>query len=210
MASYKKSISSFLISLLCILTLALLLTACDFGGSSSAAPTPTATTAAPTTAPTKAPSSNLATFTGNGFTIGYPKDWKVDRSQQGVVTFSDPQGIAYLYVHVSPNPAGIISPEQQVDAGLQLFQSKVKNYQPASIAPTASVGGDSWTQKAATGDLTTQGQTVPAKIVVLADNHPANSPNTQGFTIAYATGQQVFDIANEGEFQPMLRSFSFS
>ncbi|GAC1616953.1 MAG: hypothetical protein NVS4B11_05560 [Ktedonobacteraceae bacterium] len=76
---------------------------------------------------------------------------------------------------------------------------------------STTVAGDTWSQGAATGDITPQGQTstVPAKVIVIADNHPANSLSTRGYTIAYGTGQQVFFLADSGYFQPMLRSFTF-
>jgi hypothetical protein len=191
-----------------------LLTACDLFGSSSPPATPAASPGSPTSTATAASTSplNLATYTGDGYTIGYPKDWHVDTSQPGFVTFSDPQGIAYLSVHVQANPNGLVSTRDQVALGLALFKSRVTHYQRINMASTTTVGGESWTQGGATGDLTVKGQPapVPAKVVVIADNHPANAPTTVGFTIAYATAQAVFDLAYEGEFQPMLQSFKFT
>ena len=198
-------------------SLLLLLAACNLGGSNggSGNATPTAKPSpTPTQMTTLTPTAvaNLTTYTGNGYTIGYPQGWTVNKTSAGAVTFSDPQGVAYLTIQVVPNPGGAIATSDQVNVGLQLFASQAKNYNKVSIAPTTSLAGDTWSQGAATGDITLKGQTSPvtAKFVVIADNHPANSQTTQSFTIAYATGQQIFDMANTTYFQPMLQSFKFS
>ena len=184
-------------SLVFFLTLA----ACGGGTSGTATPTPTPSPVA----------TNLTTYTGDGYQIGYPQSWKVNQGSAGLVTFSDPQGIAYMAIHVAPNPNGTIPATSQVDLGLQAFKSQATNYQKLDIAATTSVGGDTWSQGAATGDVKPAGQPspVPAKIIVIADNHPANDLSTRSFSIGYATGQQVFDLANTGYFQPMLQSFKF-
>jgi hypothetical protein len=195
----------------CSLILISVLSACNLFGGTGSAPTPTPTSK-PIVASSTASTGNLVSYRGDGYVIGYPRGWKVDTSKPGFVTFSDPQGIAYLSVHVQPNPRGLISAPDQVSIGLRLFRSQVTHYQPVSVAPTATVAGERWNQGAATGDLRVQGQPNPVtvKIVVLAVNHPANSPQTQGFTIAYATAQEIFELADQGEFQPMLQSFAFT
>jgi hypothetical protein len=151
------------------------------------------------------------TYTGNGYTIGYPKGWKIG-NKGNAITFTDPQGIASLAVGTNSNPNGVVPPTSILEFGLQLFKSNSKNYHRLQSASTATVGGDTWSQGAATGDIVPTGQTasVTVKSVVIADNHPANSPETNAFTIVYATGQQVFDLADTGYFQPMLQSFKFA
>ena len=196
------------------LTLLLFLTACSGfgGGPSGGTPTPTPLpTPTPTQTPTPLPVSSLTMYQGKGYTIGYPKGWMVTAGTDGIVSFSDPNGIAYLAITSQPNPQGGIPASRLVDTGLQVFKSQVQNYQQVDIAPTTTIAGENWNQGSATGDFTPQGQTstVPAKVIVLADNHPANSLTTRGYTIAYGTGQQVFDLANQGYFQPMLNSFTF-
>lgn len=197
---------------LCSIALALLFVTCQMGsGPSGATPTPSPTpslTPSPTPSPTP---TSLVTYAGNGYTIGYPKRWKVTTGADGFVSFSDPQGVAYLAISSQPNPQGAISSSRLVDLGLQVFQAQAKNYQRVDIAPTTTVAGETWNQGAATGDITPEGQTSPVtvKVVVIATNHPASSPSTTGFTIAYGTDQQVFDLANRSDFQPMLQSFTF-
>jgi hypothetical protein len=210
MTLHIKRISHWLIALSISLFLSFLLAACQIqiGGGTTAAPTPTPKPPAPPTIS----ASKLVTYTGDGYTIGYPQGWRVTQEGGGFVTFDDPQGVAYLSVKPTPNPGGTITAANQVSIGLQLFQSQAKNYQMVNVAPTTTIGGDNWSQGSATGDIMPKGQStaVTAKIVVIADNHPAHSPATMGFEIAYLTGQQVFDLANSGAFQPMLQSFKFT
>lgn len=197
--------------------LLLLLAACNLGPVSintGATPTPTPTQKpAPTTViPSPTAVASMVTYTGNGYTIGYPQGWTVNKGSTGSVTFSDPQGVAYVTIQVVPNPNGLISTGDQVNTGLQIFKSQAKNYTKVSVAPTTNVAGETWSQGAATGDVTPTGATSPvtAKIVVISDNHPANTSSTQSFTIGYATAAQVFDMANTTYFQPMLQSFKFT
>lgn len=197
--------------------LLLLLAACNFGGISvngGTTPTPTPTQkAAPTTViPSPTAVASMVTYTGNGYTIGYPKGWTVSKGSTGAVTFTDPQGVAYVTIQVVPNPNGMISTSDEVNAGLQVFKSQAKNYTRVNIAPTTSVAGETWSQGSATGDVTPTGANSPvtAKIVVISANHPANTSSTQGFTLGYVTAAQVFDMANTTYFQPMLQSFKFT
>ena len=195
---------------MCSLALALLLIACGGGGGESKpSPTPMPT-ATPTPSPT--PVRSLITYAGSGYTIEYPRGWKVSSGANGLVTFTDPQGIAYLSVATAPNPNGAIPATDLVNLGLQGFKSQAKNYQRLEVAPTTTVGGDTWSQGAATGDVTRSGQPSPVtmKVVVIADNHPAHTLTTDAFTIAYGTAQQLFDLAFSAYFQVMLQSFNFT
>ena len=184
----------------CSLILALTLVACSFGSGSSTS------SSTPTTA-----STTLTSYSGNGFTVSYPQGWKVNKDNTGV-TFSDPNGIAYLSVRTSQNPGGLLSTDAQVNVGLQAFKSQAKNYQQVNVPATTTIAGESWAQGAATGDVVPQGQSaaVNVKLVVDSDNHPAQQPTTQAYVIAYATGSQVFDLANTTYFQPMLQSLKFA
>jgi hypothetical protein len=186
---------------MCSLALALLLIACG-GGSGTSKPTPTAVpTATPT--PSPVPVKSLITYAGGGYTIEFPRGWKVSREANGLVTFNDPQGIAYLSIATALNPHGAISAPDLVDLGLQVFRSQAKNYQRLEVAPTTVVGGETWSQGAATGDVTRSGQPSPEtmKVVVIADNHPPPASTTEAFTIAYGTGWLVFDLAFRAYFQ---------
>jgi len=89
-------------------------------------------------------------------------------------------------------------------------KSKLKNPKTETVAPTTMVGGDTWNQRAVSGDATVNGQTANIKLVVIADNHPESSPSTKGFIIVYGTAKQLFDAANSTYFQPMLQSFKFT
>jgi len=189
--------------------LALLLAACSLGGGATTAPAPAPTSPLTPTAP---PTPSLTTYTGAGFTIGYPQGWKVTIGNNKIVTFANPQGDIRLTITVIPDPNGIVSADNQVSASLQLFKSQSTNYQQINIASTTMLGGDTWSQGSATGTLMAKGQTpiTAAKVVVVADNHPAASLNTMAFTIAYVASQQSFETANTMFFKPMLQSFKFS
>jgi len=150
---------------------------------------------------------------GDGYTINFPQGWKAKKSTSGtltLVTFTDPTGIVYRFsVGVTLNPGEALSADNIVDLGVDFAKSNLKNAQTETLPP-ATVGGDSWSQKAVTGDATQNGQTVNVKFVVLGDNHPAKSPSTKGFIIAYGTAKALFDAANSTYFQPMLQSFKFT
>lgn len=189
----------------CALSLTLLLSACDlFGSSTPAKPTPTP---APPT---------MTTYTGTGFSLSYPQgltpkeDDKQLASLNGkLVTFSDTAGITQFTVGVVPNPGGIAPTKTGTLVALDTFKKEVKNYKDAQIAPSATVAGDTWDQSAATGDITAAGTTANAKLIVLADNHPAHTDTTKLFVIYYGTATQLFDLQNTTTFQPMLQSFKF-
>ncbi len=202
MAHHSKRLPYTLLFSFSILILAIVTSACSFGGSGTGGtPTPTPT---PTTAP-------LVAFKGTDFTINYPQNWKTKTDSTGV-TFTDPSGIAYFQIHVAPDPDGLVSASNEVTLGLNAFKSQAKNYQQQSVASTTTVAGETWSQGAATGDITPSGQKTATnvKIIIIADNHPPNSTSTNAFIIGYATGTQIFDLANSGYFQPMLQSFKFT
>ena len=199
MVQHKKHFSDGFLLSFSILLLAMFVSACDIGGFGGT-PTPTPTSA-----------TTMTAYTGDGFTISYPQTWKVKTDSTGV-TFTDPNGIAYFQIHEAPNPEGIVSTSNQVTLGLEAFKSQAKNYQQQSVPSTITLANETWSQGAATGDITPSGQSTRAnvKIYVISANHPANSTATKAFIIGYATGSQVFDLANTGYFQPMLQSFKFT
>jgi hypothetical protein len=198
-----KHIRRSAILLLCGLIISLLLAACGGGGTSSATPTPK-----PTPSPTPV---SLTTYMGDGYTINFPQGWKATKSEStGTVTFADPVGIYNLSIAVTFNPGGAASKDNLADAAATGAKSKLKNPKTETIAPTTTVGGDTWSQRAVSGDATVNGQTANVKLVVIADNHPASSPSTKAFIIVYGTARVLFDAANSTYFQPMLQSFKFT
>lgn len=188
------------------LILALLLAACNLGGGSGTASTPTPT---PKPSPT-ATTPPLTTYKGNGFTISYPQGWKVTQQGNNAIQFADPLNIYNLAVAVSPNPGGVVSPDTIINVSLSAGSSRLKNPQIENVSPTTTVAGETWSQKSESGDAPVNGQNAIVKLVVIASNHPANSPSTSSFLIAYGTGKSLFDSANKTYFQPMLQSFKFS
>jgi len=185
--------------LLCLLLLALFLTACGFWGNTGNTSANTIPTAAPL---------HVTTYTGDGYSIDYPQNWTAKKNGN-VVVFSDPPGLSTLIVEYASNPGGELSASSAVDGGLSGFQGEAKNYQKVTIAPTTSVGGENWSQGAATGLAAYKGQDLGMKFVVLADSHQAHSPSAKTFVIIYGTDNTVFDAASQAIFQPMLQSFKF-
>jgi len=187
-----------------------LLAACGGNGGSSSTPTPTPTKA-PTPTPTLPPSptTTLTTYTGNGYTVSYPQGWSISTSGT-TVTFTDPTKIYNFAVVVSPDPNGVSSPDTSVNAGITGVKSRLTNPQTVSLPATTTVGGDSWVQKGVSGNTTQNGQNVDIEVIVISDNHPANSPTTNNFTIIYGTAKQLFPTAMTAYFQPMLSSFKFT
>ena len=218
---------SRLVLICCGLMLTLLIAACNTSGQG--------TTAIPTPTPTPAPA--LTTYnSGEGYTIGYPKGWTYKKytaetlptttfigsyiksfsavagqaaQQVPITTLTDSLGANTLTIGVIPNPSGAIPTQTALNVATTAFQSSVKNYKKASIASQATVGGQSWDETAATGNITQQGA-IDAKTVALVSNHPAQSASTKLYFIVYAGPTSTFDNIDSTAFQPMLQSFKFS
>lgn len=213
MISFCKYVTRRLSFVLSALLLAVLLAACGgVGGSGNATPTPKPTTPAPTATPT--PSVALQTYTGNGFTIGYPQGWKTQTVQQNAVNgiaFTDAQGINALTVLLVPNPGGVTSAADENKAAVTLVNAAagLKSPQPVSLPTTTSVAGESWVQTGETGTINMNNTDVPGEVVVLTDNHPAKSPTTNAYDIYYGGPSLTFQQENQ-IFQAMLQSFKFT
>lgn len=209
MGTFRKRVIRRLSIGFSTLVLVIVLAACggSGGGTGSATPTPTA---APSPTPTTATSSQL--YTGDGFTIQYPQSWKVQTNQNTVI-FTDALMLNTLTILIVPNPGGAISSSQQADVALSTVEKAggISNAQPVSGLPaTATVGGESWVQRGITGTVTSNGVSVPGELILLATNHPANSPTTKTFEIYYAGPSASFQQINQAYFQPMLLSFKFT
>jgi hypothetical protein len=199
--------------LACSMFLVLLLAACGSSGTTSGSTPTTAPTSqaspSPAVTPTSATTANLTTYTGNGYTIGYPQGWKVNAAGKSVV-LADPTGIYNLTIVISPNPGGVIGPDSVVNLGIQGVKGTLTNPQTVNVPSSITIGGDSWVQKSIAGTSTAGGQSGVVQVVAASDNHPANSPSTNSYTIIYATLQATFAAANTQYFQPMLQSFKFT
>jgi PsbP len=199
--------------LACSMFLVLLVAACGSSGTTSSStptssPTPSPT---PSSSPVVSPTSvaNLTTYTGNGYTIGYPQGWKVNAAGKSVV-FADPTGIYNLTIVISPNPGGVASPDAVVNLEYQVVKGTLTNPQTVNVPSSTTIGGDPWVQKSIVGTSSAAGSSGVVQVVVASDNHPANSTATNSYTINYATLQATFAAANTQYFQPMLQSFKFT
>ena len=73
------------------------------------------------------------------------------------------------------------------------------------------VGGETWDQIGAIGDLQTySGQSLSSKVIALAINRPAHDANTKMYKIQYSAPAKNFDQMESTTFQPMLQSFKFA
>lgn len=198
--------SAFIVS--CCLLLTLFLAACGGSTSSSLTPTPTPKPS-PSPSPSPTSSTTLTTYQGNGFTISYPRSWKVTASRDAV-SFTDAATLNYFQIGITPDPGGVASSDTVVTAGVNAAKATLKNPQAVNIPPKTTIGGDSWVQKSLAGTTTSSGQNGVVQFVVAADNHPASSPSTKSFVIIYGTTQQLFATDNTMYYQPMLKSFKFA
>lgn len=204
---------------LCSLLLVCLLSACGLGGGSTGAASTatsgnTSAITQPTAVPahpTSAPAAGLTTYTGNGFSIDYPAGWKAIEEGKGQVMIMNQQAGQAGTLSIGINPAGGKVPATAMIQFALIGFTALPHYQKVNIAPEVTVGGDSWDQIAATGDVPVTGQTqlVNYESVVLADVHPAASPTARGFEIRYTTDAGNFAQMNTSSFQPMLQSFKF-
>lgn len=198
---------------LCSLLLVLLLAACGLGGGRTGT-VPTTTSGTPPAQPTSASATSLKTYTGNGFRIGYPAGWTVKTvGKAGMAIFFDQQADAAQgsSFAIGINPAGgAVPPATVLQFALRVFMAE-PHYHQVAIAPRATVGGDSWEQIAATGDVQIPGQAQPVTYgaVAMADNHPTTSPTARGFSIRYTAEASRFPQIRMSIFQPMLQSFQF-
>jgi hypothetical protein len=203
----------------CSLLFAFLLSACSLGGGSTGtAPTTTSGNTSATTQPTSvpaqptsAPASSLTTYTGNGFTIGYPAGWTIEKASPSAasVIFIDPTRTIEFIVTVTPNSNANSATSVALDPLLHSMQSKPHSQQ-VDLAPTATVGGETWDQIGAIGDLPYNGQQLSIKVIALAINRPAHDANTKMYKIQFSGPAKGFDQMDSTTFQPMLQSFTFA
>ena len=208
MLLFRNNVARRLIPGVCLLMLTIVLAACSgLSGITGGSPTPT-----PTPSPRPSPTASAATQTykGNGYTIAYPQGWKVQPSGNQVV-FQDAQGLNVMTIVIVPNPGGLNSADNIADTTFPLVEKTLlTNPQPATnVLSTTTVAGDTWSQRGATGTLAS-GAPVQGELIMLVDNHPLNSPNTQTYEIYYGGPSLTFAQVNATYFQAMLQSFKFT
>lgn len=198
MTSSWRSVTQRMSVALCSALLVVLLAACGTGG--SATPTPKST---PTIPPT--PTVAMQTYTGTGYTISYPQGIVAKASGNGV-SFTDTTTGNMLVISEAPNPGGAASTSVSANASMQIYEKTfLTNAQPATVAPTATVGSESWVQLSATGTLAFLEAGTPGTLIQLADTHSGTL-----YEIVYFGPTSTFTQANTMVFQPMLASFKFT
>lgn len=202
-----KSVTQRFSLSLCTLVLVILLAACGgTGGATTSTPTPTPTPQPP--APTPTPAVVMQTYTGTHFSISYPTG--ITESASGnQATFVDPVGKNIMTIITLANPGGALTASTIADQTMPAFnQSLLKNGKTATIAPTASVGGDTWVQRSSTGELAITDPGVQGTMVALFDTHTVGG-TSMIFEIVYYGPTATFEQANTLAYQPMLQTFKF-
>src|SRR5579884_937857 len=135
MTIHTKRTHQGVVVLLCSL-LAFILAACEVGGDYTPVATPVPTPTVPLV--------HLQAYRGQGYSIGYPQNWIVTQSSNGTVTFTHPQGLAFMVIEVLPNPGGELTSRAEIENRLRTNTFNLVAYRRISIAPTVVVDGDSW------------------------------------------------------------------
>ncbi|HZR40322.1 MAG TPA: PsbP-related protein [Ktedonobacteraceae bacterium] len=194
---------------ICSFLLSIVLVAC--GGSSdsgstatSSSPTKAPATQAPaaTSQPTTSSSTNLQTFSGDSYSIGYPKDWKITPGDNKL-TITDPSGADVFMILVTPNSSGA-STDSLTDAAVQEIKKNLTSIQDNAIDQHVSLAGETWNQVSFDGD--SQGTRLTYRALIT--NHQANGV-TNVYMLSYAAPRDKVDQLDNDVFVPMLNSFTF-
>lgn len=186
---------------LSLLAVALLLAACSSLGSTASSSTPTASSS---------PTPAVTMYTGDGFTLSYPKNW-TKSVNAGQTIFQDSLGENALTVVVVANPHGVAKPSDVLKTTLAgaVKGSDLTAPSPANLPGSVSLAGETWLQGGERGTVTKGGASAAFEIVVLTTNHPANASTTKLFALIYAGQLEGSTLVDAQLFQAMLASFKF-
>lgn len=191
-----------------IFLIGILLVACSSFSPVGISSTPTPKLVTPVS--TFVSSMTLQTYTGKGFTIDHPQDWKVDTTTANTIAFKDAQGGNLLSITLVSNPGGKKSAKDMADGTLLLLEAGMTESKALSMSSTITVGGKSWVQRGVEGTLDTKdGDEAPGRTILLVNNHPDHSSTTQTYEIIYSGPNLTFTQVNV-IFQTMLQSFKFT
>ena len=73
----------------------------------------------------------------------------MSRKANNLFTFTDSTGGIKMTITVAPDPNGAISADTVASTALKAAQALLKNAQTVSVPSTTTVGGESWSQIAA-------------------------------------------------------------
>lgn len=149
-------------------------------------------------------------YTGAKFSISYPQGWQ-ESASGNQVTFVDPVSKNVMTIVTVENPGGAQSSSALADATLPLIEKTLlSDGKTATVAATATVAGETWAQRSATGGLALTDPGVQGTLMMLIANHPASAPDTKAYEIYYYGPTATFTQATTLAFQPMLQSFKFT
>lgn len=174
------------------LVLIFLLAACGSGSNSntssngnSANPVRQVETA--TSMATSTSTASMKTYTGTGYTIQYPQDWKTSNTSNGTV-FTDPSGNYSMTIHSTSNPNGSTSASQLAENGISKAKDKLKNAQTVSVPQTTMVAGQTWDQRAVSGMSTSATGTPTATGTAASTGTPSATGTVSSTGTPSATG----------------------
>jgi hypothetical protein len=205
----------------CVVVFAFLLAACSISNSNSSANSGNASQASngnpnsfksSTTATPTAHSSTpvvMKTYNGNGFGINYPQNWKETKSGSEV-SFTDPTNSYNLTIGSATNSDGTVTADHQANSTVTKAKTNLKNVGTVNVPQTITLANQTWSQRSLTGTGTSQGQSTPIQMDILATNHPGHASNTKGYVIVYVAVKDKFSQGKGIYFTPMLQSFRFT
>ncbi|HLG77537.1 MAG TPA: hypothetical protein VFA09_03890 [Ktedonobacteraceae bacterium] len=202
----KRALSKTTLATCGLLLVATLVAACSSPSRSSTSQSASTHITTPTPAYTR---GALVALEGNGFKISYPPGLHVSKSDPHLVILTNGAGTIKITFTVVPDVHGKTSAASLLNAAVNAQKVPLKNVQIVPAPPTTTVGGTTWNQESVSGTQRLNATNTMMHSVVMATIHPANSPASQGYTIAYSAPQSMFNAANTTYFQPVLQSFKF-
>lgn len=203
----RRNVARHLVLGLSTLLAGIIIAGCSGSGTSSVSITPKPKSVTPIV--TSAPPMTLQKYTGKGFTIDHPQDWRIETASN-TVAFKDVQGNNILSITRISNPGGKKRAKEIADATLLLLEAGMTDARTISVSPSVIVGGKTWIQHSIAGTLDTTGeQKAPGRTILLVSNHPEHSSSTQTYEIIYSGPDLTFERINV-IFQTMIQSFKFT
>jgi hypothetical protein len=150
-------------------------------------------------------------YTGDGFTLSYPKDW-TKTVHSGQIVFQDALGNNAFTVVAIANTDGLVSPSSVLKVTLSsgVKAAKMTNTSSAQLPASVSLAGETWVQEGTRGTVSQNGVSAEFEFVALATDHPAHTPKTKLFELFYGGPLEGSTLVNEPLFQAILASFKFT
>lgn len=149
---------------------------------------------------------NLNSYTGDGYSIGYPVNWQrtqvpVDRMFGGSPVFQNNNASLLVYGTID------VFPSSQIVNDYINNSVNFSGYKKVTVPPTTTVNGVLWSQGALVKPNPQTGKT--DKLMIFVAQNPDSAAKFKHFEIICQAPVENFDTINQTDFQPMLQSFRF-